>query len=150
MKALRPILFLILSLYIRLAANAGEAPASSGKVDVKVTGLRSNSGEVRVNLYNSRDGFPSNPQKAMRTLVSKIENNEAAVSFNEIPFGEYAISVLHDENNNRKMDLNWLMVPKEGVGASNNPKGAFGPPGFNDARFQVDSEEVKIDIKVIY
>lgn len=133
-----------------LSGHAGEKPLSQGSINVEISGLRSNSGEVRVNLYGSKDGFPSEPKKAVMTLVSKIEHNEAKVVFKDIPFGDYAISVLHDENGNKKMDLSWLMIPKEGFGASNNPKGSFGPPSFSDARFRLSYEELDVKITVRY
>lgn len=140
----------LLTLLTFLTGHAGEKPVSKGSINVEVSGLRSNAGEMRVNLYDSKDGFPSEPQKAVMTLVTKIENNVAKVVFKDIPFGDYAISVLHDENGNKKMDLNWLMIPKEGIGASNNPKGSFGPPSFSDARFRLSSEELDIKITVRY
>ncbi len=133
-----------------LTGHAGEKSVSQGSINVEVSGMRSNAGEVRVNLYDSKDGFPSEPKKAVMALVSKIENNESKVVFKDIPFGDYAISVLHDENGNKKMDLNWLMIPKEGFGASNNSKGSLGPPSFSNARFRLESEELNMKITVRY
>lgn len=150
MKVSIQTLIILLSLCLCFEVFADQKGAASGRITVKVTGLRSNSGEVRVHLYNSRDGFPSNPQKAIATMVSTIKNAEADLFFTDIPFGDYAISVLHDENGNKKMDLNWLMIPKEGIGASNNPRLTFGPPSFNDAKFRLDSEELTVKIKVSY
>lgn len=147
MKVLTYVLLFIFSPCLCFDVFAG---AATGRINVEVTGLRSNSGEVRVHLYNSKEGFPSKPQKAMATLVSITGNSEAGVLFRDIPYGDYAISVLHDENGNKKMDMNWLMMPKEGIGASNNPRFTLGPPSFNDARFRLDSEELTIKIKVKY
>lgn len=147
MKVLTSFICLIFSPCLCFDVFAGTA---TGRINVEVTGLRSNSGEVRVHLYSSKEGFPSNPRKAMATIVIVIGNSGASVIFRDIPFGDYAISVLHDENGNKKMDMNWLMIPKEGFGASNNPRFTLGPPSFNDARFRIDSEELTIKIKVKY
>lgn len=136
--------------FLCLTANAEDKGVHSGTIHVEVSGFRNSSGEARVNLYNSKVGFPSQPQKAFKSLTSRIENNEAMVDFKEIPVGEYAIAVLHDENGNKKMDFNWLMIPKEGIGASNNPKMFLGPPGFDDARFRLDSEGITVKIDVRY
>lgn len=144
------IILLILSLCAVPSANAEGKGGASGQINVDLTGFRSSSGEVRVHLYRSSEGFPSSPGKAMATIVNKIEGSVAHVVFKEIPFGEYAISVLHDENGNKKLDMNWLMMPKEGIGASNNPKSTFGPPGFNDAKFRLDKDEMTIGITVRY
>lgn len=133
-----------------LTCLAEEKPLSKSSIIVEVNGLRNNNGEVRVYLYDSEDGFPSDPEKAVMTLVSRIDNNRAKVVFKDIHIGNYAISVLHDENGNGKADLNWLMIPKEGIGASNNPNFSIGPPSFNDATFKLSSEEINILIKVRY
>lgn len=133
-----------------LTANADGTRSNSGTIHVEVGGLRNSSGEARVNLYNSKAGFPSQPQKAFKTLTGRIENEAAVVEFKDIPFGEYAIAVLHDENGNKKMDFNWLMMPKEGIGASNNPKGVLVPPGYDDARFRLDADEISIKIRMRY
>lgn len=147
----RSVYFVILILFFEcLPANGDEAALRAGTIHVEVGGFRNNSGEARVNLYNSKDGFPSQPHKAFMTRVSRIENDEARVDFKDIPFGEYAIAVLHDENGNKKMDFNWLMMPKEGIGASNNPKGVFAPPGFDEARFRLDADEISVKIRMRY
>jgi len=49
--------------------------------------------------------------------------------------GKYAVSVFHDENSNGKLDTNFLGIPREGVGASNNAKGHFGPRNSARQRF---------------
>lgn len=148
MKRASVLLFLF-SIVYTLGYADGTIPVT-GKVRVVVSGLRSNSGEVRVNIYNSKDGFPSDPKKAFMTQVVKIEESKSEAIFESIPVGEYAMSVLHDENGNKKIDLNWLMIPIEGVGASNNPRMTFGPPGFNDAKFRIGSEEMTIRINIRY
>lgn len=146
----RAVVLLFLFSIVYTLAYADETVSAIGKIRVEISGLRSNSGEVRVNLYNSKDGFPSDPKKAFLTQVVEIKDNGSKAIFESIPSGEYAISVLHDENGNKKVDVSWLMVPIEGVGASNNPGMTFGPPGFNDAKFRIGSEEMDIKIKVRY
>lgn len=129
----------------------GKAPEESrGTIVVETTGFRNNQGEVRVGLYASRDGFPDKPEKAYRTFTTPLRKNAVEVTFTDIPFGTYAIGILHDENGNGKMDTNWLGIPKEGYGASNNAKGRFGPPRFEDAKFKLDSERIKLTIKIQY
>lgn len=150
MKRSIPSILLILFLYPGFVGYAGQPTASLGRIYVEVAGLRNDSGEVRVNLYNSKDGFPSEPKKSFMTLASRIEKSEARVVFKDVPYGEYAIAVLHDENGNKRMDFNWLNIPIEGAGASNNPKAFFGPPSYSSSRFRLDSEDLTVRIKVRY
>ena len=49
--------------------------------------------------------------------------------------GKYAFRFFHDENSNGKLGTNWLGIPNEGFGFSNNAKGTFGPPAFEKTVF---------------
>jgi len=64
--------------------------------------------------------------------------------------GFYAVSVFHDENMNQKLDKNFVGVPKEGYGASNNPKKKMGPPSFEETKFQLSGMEQSLEIKLMY
>ena len=55
-----------------------------------------------------------------------------------------------DENSNGKMDTNSMGIPREGVGASNNAKGNFGPPKFDAAAFQYSAGRIDLKITVNY
>jgi uncharacterized protein (DUF2141 family) len=70
--------------------------------------------------------------------------------FTDLPAGVYAVSVFHDENMNQKLDKNFVGVPKEGYGASNNPKKKMGPPSFEEAKFQLSGTEQSLEIKLMY
>ena len=64
--------------------------------------------------------------------------------------GTYAFVILHDENKNGKTDTNRIGMPKEGIAVSNNAKGSFGPPAYEDAKFKIGREEVVQHIKMNY
>ena len=121
---------------------------SKGNIVVHMDNFRNNKGEVRVSLFSSKEGFPDKPKKAFKTISSKIKNKKSKVTFINIPFGVYAIGILHDENSNLEMDYYWLHIPKEEYGASNNATGRFGPPDFKDAKFELNSTSINVDIKV--
>ena len=109
--------------------------ASVDSIRVEAVDLHSNQGTVSCALFTAADGFPDDFAKAYRTERVKIEGQKAVCSFLGIAAGDYAVSVFHDENSNGKIDRNFMGIPKEGVGASNDAKGRFGPPKFDDARF---------------
>ena len=67
-----------------------------------------------------------------------------------ISYGAYAVSVLHDENRNGGMDTNWVGMPKEGYGVSNDARASFGPPEFNDAMFSLEVKKVRLHITIQY
>lgn len=128
------------------ADDAGE----SNSIKVVVVGLHSNDGEVDCALFASADGFPEDSAKAGKTIRSKIANGQAVCIFGGVAPGDYAVSVFHDENGNGKLDRNFIGMPKEGVGASNDAAGHFGPPKFDHARFNYPGGRSVLAIHVRY
>lgn len=125
---------------------------SSGKIIVEVTGLRNNDGKALVVLYNNSNGFPGSPEKNSRikSMEGTISNNKSTVVFTEIPYGTYAVFVLHDENNNKTMDFSQRGIPKEGMAYSQNAVAKYGPPKWEEAKFELKSDEAIQKIKMIY
>jgi uncharacterized protein (DUF2141 family) len=107
------------------------------RLTVTITSLRSNDGTVYVSLYNSEAGYPTDPNKAFRKTFVKIINRKAVAVFDSIPDGIYTVGCFHDEDGNGKLNTNFLGIPTEGVGASNDATGFMGPPKFKDASFPV-------------
>ena len=70
--------------------------------------------------------------------------------FEGIPRGTYAVSVLHDENGNGRLDSNVFRIPTEGYGASRDARGTLGPPSFDDAKVPVVEEAVTVEVPVHY
>ena len=116
--------------------------AQNVKLTVSVSGLKNNTGVVKVGLYNSEGTFLKTVYKSLST---EIKNDKAVVIFENLPAGEYAISTYHDENNNGKLDRNAMGIPSEDYAASNNAKGFMGPPSYNDAKFVINKDS-KIEI----
>lgn len=114
--------------------------SQSYTISVAVTGLHSDKGKVYMSLYNSEKGYPKDASVAYRLSFAAIQGRAATVVFAGIPKGTYAIACFHDENNNGKLDANFLGIPKEGTGASNDARGSMGPPKFKDAKFQLVSD----------
>jgi len=127
-------------------------PVPANEVSITITGFRNDRGQVLISLFKDGDGYPDKPEKAFRkSKATIVSGNKAIISFTGLPPGNYAAVVLHDENSNLKMDKNWLGLPKEGYGFSNNVMGNFGPPGFSKASFQHESDkQTTITIKLRY
>jgi uncharacterized protein (DUF2141 family) len=137
------IFLLALIVYGNLAAEPG--------LQVELTGLRNDKGHVLASLYNSPVGYPDDPSKAFRKQKILIRNRKATLTFSSIPAGTYALAILHDENDDLKMNTNWIGLPKEGYGFSNNVMGTFGPPSFKKASFRCNgSKDSKIIIRTRY
>jgi uncharacterized protein (DUF2141 family) len=119
---------------------------------VRVTGVRNHKGRIALALFRSEAGFPGDSSKAVRLQQAEIDARTQSAQFvlEEVPYGVYAASVFHDENMNGRLDKNLVGAPKEGYGASNNPRKRMGPPPFSEAYFRLDQPELSMEIKLIY
>lgn len=123
----------------------------TGTVEVFATGFRNNEGQVLIAVFASEAGFPDRGRFAAKRLIATIDNQRATARFENLPAGEYAISILHDENGNFEMDTGLFGIPKEGYGASNDARGRFGPPSWEDARFVIGADAtVTQKIRITY
>ena len=119
---------------------------------VHVTGARNAKGKIRAALFRGAQGFPNDASQAIHTQAADVDpqTSSAQVVFPALPDGVYAVSVFHDENMNERLDKNFMGVPKEGYGASNNPKKKMGPPNFDEAKFQLSGTEQSVEIKLMH
>jgi uncharacterized protein (DUF2141 family) len=132
----------------RADPGAPAAPASV-PLTVRVSGARSDSGRVAVALFASAASFPDQ-KRALAGRVARIQRGSAVVTFPELEPGIYAVAVLHDENDNSRMDFNFLGMPLEGYGFSNGASAPFGPPSFKAAAFRLKARPSQVSIELRY
>ncbi|MEC7263142.1 MAG: DUF2141 domain-containing protein [Bacteroidota bacterium] len=115
-------------------------------ISVHVNNVSSKKGKVSVAVYNSDETFLS----FERVLTTKsVQANEGSVVLKiaNLPAGEYALAVFHDENGNGKLDTNWLGIPREKVAFSNAKMKTFGPPKYKECAFHITSDyEININL----
>jgi uncharacterized protein (DUF2141 family) len=141
----------IIFLSFLLLTNTSFHPFTDAGLKVTITNLRNNKGHVLISLFKDGVGYPDKPEKAFKKEKINISNNTAALFFAALPTGNYAIAILHDENDDQKMNTNFFGLPKEGYGFSNNVMGTFGPPGYSKARFSYTANiSATISIKTRY
>jgi uncharacterized protein (DUF2141 family) len=131
-------------------APAEEAPAR--RITVTVI-THSDSGRVFCAMWRGREGYPTQRNRtAFEAIDRTIVNHRATCVFEDVPPGEYAIAAFHDENGNNGLDRNFLGIPSEGTGASNDARGFMGPPRYDDARFQFPEtvSEARLIIRIGY
>ena len=125
---------------------------AKGVLTIKVVGARNAKGKIGVALFQGPEGFPESRSAAFRSEQVDIDGQtmRAEVVFHDVPQGVYAVSVLHDENTNGKLDKGLFGIPQEGYGASNNPGKKMRAPQFDEAKFSLSGPEQTIEIKLIY
>ena len=138
-------IFISLFFMILAAATvfAGQAKTNTSNLIIHITGFENSNGVAKVALVNSNKNY--NSETPFKGYDLNIINNQAIKTIT-LPYGEYAVKVYHDENGNDELDTRMFGIPKERYGFSNNVKGAFGPPEYEEVRFNLDSPEKKINI----
>lgn len=122
---------------------------SGSDINIEVQNLKNTIGKVSIGLYNKSENF-SIVSKEYKGVHLNIDSHVLSYTFKKIPNGTYAVSIFHDENSNAKLDKNFLGIPKEGYGFSNNTKTTLLAPSFNDAEFKVSTQTINIKIKMEY
>ena len=125
--------------------NIRIAFAQSQSLKITIDNVRDEHGSVLVALYKSADDFMNNRFMSLKLPARK---DQVTGSFDDVPPGLYAVTVLHDVNNDMKLNKNAVGIPVEGVGFSNNATGRFGPPDFNKTAFEFPkNRELVISLK---
>jgi uncharacterized protein (DUF2141 family) len=137
-------------LLISSAALAQTQAPQENQIHVEIGGLRNDKGQAVCSLFSSAGDFPRKTDKALAHSAAVISNRHATCEFPGVAPGTYAVSVFHDENSNEKLDTNFMGVPREGVGASNDAKGHLGPPKFDAAAFRFAGGRLDLKITINY
>ena len=134
---MRPRIQLIaFALLLALVMTPALSRAQDSGIKVEVSGFRNNNGLLRCSLWSGPDGFPRDDSHIWKHASGPVKNSSGECVFGgNIPAGDYAVTLFHDENGNGKFDRNWLGLPKEGYAFSNNVRPVFSPPSFKAAAF---------------
>jgi uncharacterized protein (DUF2141 family) len=133
-KSLFPAIFLFVSAPVAVYAQE--------ELNITITGFQSTKGKAHVVIYDQEKGYPTDPSRALIYKTVPINPNRTVTL--SVPLdktGMLAVAAYHDENSNGKMDANFIGIPTEGTGASNNAKSPFGPPKFRDAKFSFPNKK---------
>jgi uncharacterized protein (DUF2141 family) len=135
-----------------LATLVATGPVGAGEptpVTVTVTNLANPGGTLLLGAYASADGWLGADPAAQATVAVPAQLPDGGLRLElRLPPGRYALSVFHDRNGNRRLDTNFLGIPKEQSGASNDAPARFGPPQFGDALVTVGTEPLALAIRL--
>lgn len=139
---------LLMPLLLAVAAPLPVAPVPvMGVLTVQVGNVRAARGHVRIDVCPQAQFLKANcPWSGAAPAVVGI----TAVTVRDLPPGRYAVQAYLDENDNHDVDRNFLGLPKEGVGFSNDARVVFSPPKFADAVFAFSGDAQTIRLKLRY
>ena len=125
-------------LFLILCLATAQTFSQNQTLTVTVKNVKNGDGFVSVAVYHSSEEFM---KKSWQSKRMDSQTGEVQFIFDNLPAGDYAISVMHDANKNGKLDTNMVGIPKEGFGFSNDAMGTFGPPDFEKAKFAVPASQ---------
>ena len=135
--------------------------AQAAELRLRVKGVRSDAGELLIGLYASPEGFAGAIANATTNglapdkgrligLAIRAKAGDQSAAFTELAPGRYAVIVVHDENDNGRLDANALGVPIEGYAFSNDARGFLGAPSFAAASVSVGEGDACITLSLLY
>jgi len=120
------------------------------QISLEVGGLQNLDGDLAIVMNNSSEQFNSSTEWYKDTTVD-VNSDNMIILIKDIIAGTYAISLFHDHNSNGELDVNFLNIPVEGFGFSNNPTILFSQPDFNDCKFIIEAgDSISSSITLVY
>lgn len=136
---------LILSIALTIVSTLGFAQDKKGTtITVTVENFLSNDGKAVIALHTSETFMRG---AGIQNQEAKIVDGKATFIFENVEAGDYALMVLHDKNENDRMDFEENGMPKEAYGTSNNVR-SFGPPVYSDSKFKVEDKDLELAIRL--
>jgi uncharacterized protein (DUF2141 family) len=115
-----------------------DGASTASRININVGRLRNHQGILGCRLYHAEKGFPESSSGTVTKEVT-ITGDIVRCDFEDVSPGTYAVSCMHDENKNGKLDKNILGVPTEGYGVSNNHTHALSAPTWDESKFVVEA-----------
>jgi uncharacterized protein (DUF2141 family) len=127
------------------------AASNNASLEITIKGLKSSKGQLMIGVYKDAKSFPDH-NKTYKRIIHNLSGKDCKaikLKISDLKIGGFfALAIYHDENANKKLDKNFFGVPVERYGFSNNARGVFGPPSFEEARFELGKSGVKMTLEL--
>lgn len=141
-RHVRSVIGIFLLLPAALSADSGVA-----LLEISITGIREIRGEIAIAIFDSVATFDERADPVGQARLP-IATDSLDWSMELAVPAKYAVIVYQDLNSNDEIDLGRFGRPKEPYGFSNNVRGTFGPPGFDEASIRLEPEGLSIEIEI--
>ena len=121
-----------------LLASIG-SQAQIANITLKVQGIEEAKGIMSIALFDNEEDYSSEENYAFAGDIP-VKTKDFTYVMSDIPYGTYAIKIFYDVDSNGEMKKNWIGMPKEPFGFSNDAKAKMGPPSFEKASFEVKGD----------
>jgi len=131
---------LVISLLLSFTTNA------QTKVTVKVTNIQSEEGIIYIGFYSENQDYPNHSAEHIKKRIKPVIGSVELTI--DLPEGIYAIAILHDINDNDKLEKNFFGIPEEPYGFSKNIHHIFSASTFDECKFILEKENLNFTIKL--
>jgi uncharacterized protein (DUF2141 family) len=139
----------IASLALALSSLAAAGTAAAADLRITVENIRGDEGKVLVGLFDKAESFPKEVARGQAVAAAQRDaQGKLVFVFPGIAAGTYAVSAIHDRDDNGKLTTNVMGVPAEPYGFSDKGSTVFGPPTFADVAISLPAEGAAIAISV--
>ncbi|MBD2494630.1 DUF2141 domain-containing protein [Nostoc sp. FACHB-280] len=142
--------FIVLAALGNLATPLMARANFNGNLTVEIDGLKNTEGQVCASIFASSQGFPSDRDRVLERQCTKITETSVTITFTNLKAGNYAVAVMHDENNDFTVNRSDIGFPLEGFGFSQNPEIRNRAPKFDEAAVLVAGANTDIKIHLKY
>lgn len=137
------------SVFLILLLSIACSTMAQRQTTLKITGIPAVKGQLMIGIYDNAASFPDQ-SKTKKELVIPVTAKTMEIDLTKILAvrEKVAIAVYHDANSNKKLDKNFLGVPTEHYGFSNDARGVFGPPSFDETAIKVSNGRQLLSIQL--
>jgi uncharacterized protein (DUF2141 family) len=141
-----PLIFKALIMVTFISSFSSQQAGERLTLKLTVSNIKNAVGDIYIAVYADEATYMKD---RFAEAIAPIETEGTLDVEIKIPKGTYAITIFHDENGDAKLNTNFVGIPKEPFGFSNNPKMMFGPPNFKEASFDFteDGQQISIALK---
>ena len=133
---------------VPIIEGAPECTSTELAIRINITKISKQKGSLVIDLHDDNPEHFLKSSKVLLRIRQAVTGKEMSVCMPiEMP-GQYAVGIYHDSNNNEKFDKNFLGIPKEHFGASNNPKFGLSKPPIEGSLFEVTETGADIELRM--
>jgi uncharacterized protein (DUF2141 family) len=123
-------------LFILISAFCAFSLKAQNVLTIEINRLENSKGKILLELRDGENNY-------IKGITKEVKQNKCIIRIKNLEAGNYSFRYFHDENNNKELDTNWLGIPNEGFGFSNNASGLFGPPDFEETIIKLKQNTTK-------
>lgn len=141
------LLFVLINLLFLQNNTAQSTPKANDNVlTIKVSGIKKVKGSLLVAVYKSAEDYENGLAYAIQKINVPVTDKKQVLEITGLDFGPYGIKMFQDINDDGALNKNFVGIPKEPYGFSNDAKATFSAPDFEETVFVFGAENKAISI----